>query len=128
MVKCKQTRKHKYTFTISICPSQCNCSMRRQRFSCFKNFAQNTDIHLSGKTAKLHDWPKIGSQLLVQWTTSYILSNQDCHHLLAAARLPHRDQRISQLLPLNRKHHQIQWPVEVTSEHAGNRRRQILTS
>ena len=28
---------------------------------------------------KLHDWPIMGSQLLVQWTTSYFLSYQDCH-------------------------------------------------
>ena len=43
-------------------------------------------------------------------------------------RLLHRNQRISQILPVNWKHHQIQWRLEVTSEHAGNRCRQILTS
>ena len=53
--------------------------MKRQRFYCLKYFAQSTDIHLSGKSAKLHDWSTMGSQLLVQWTTSYFLSYQDCH-------------------------------------------------
>ena len=38
--------------------------MKRQRFYCFIYFAQNTDIHLSGKSVKLHDWPLTGSQLL----------------------------------------------------------------
>ena len=31
------------------------------------------------KSVKLHDWIIIGSQLLVQWTTSYFLSFQNCH-------------------------------------------------
>ena len=38
--------------------------MKRQRFYCFIYFAQNTDIHLSGNSVKLHDWPITGSQLL----------------------------------------------------------------
>ena len=60
------------------------------------------------KTAKLYNKPKMGTQLLVQWTTSYLLSYQDCHHLPPAAQLPHRDQRISPILPVNPKQHQIQ--------------------
>ena len=60
------------------------------------------------KTAKLHNWPRMRKQLLVQWTTSYLLSYQDCHHLPAAARLLHRDQRISPIRPVNPKQHQIQ--------------------
>ena len=35
----------------------------------------------------------MGKQLPVQWTTSYLLSYQDCLHLPAAARLQHRDQK-----------------------------------
>ena len=53
---------------------------------------------------------------------------QDCHHLPAAARLLHRDQRISHIFLVNRKHHQIQWRLEVPSMHAGKRCRRILTS
>ena len=53
--------------------------MKRQRFCCLICFAQNRDTHLNGKTVKLQDWPKMGSQLLVQWTTSYFLPYQDCH-------------------------------------------------
>ena len=53
--------------------------MKRQRFCCLICFAQNRDLHLNGKTVKLHDWPQKGSQLLVQWATSYFLPYQDCH-------------------------------------------------
>ena len=101
-------KKTSVRFKISICSSQCNYSMKRQQFSRLVRFAQNTDVHMSGKTVKLHDWPKMGRQLLVQWRTSYLLSYQDYRHLPAAARLLHRDQRISPILPVNRKHHQIQ--------------------
>ena len=46
-------------------------------------------------------------------TITFIMNNfvplyQDCHHLPAAARLLHRDKRISQIFLVNRKHHQIQ--------------------
>ena len=47
-------------------------------------------------------------ELLVQWTTSYLLSYQDCDHLPAAARLLHRNQRVSQILPVIPENHQIQ--------------------
>ena len=117
-----------FWFTISICSKQCDYSMKRQRFYCFRCFAQSTDIHLSGKTAKLHDWPIMGSQLLVQWTTSYYLSYQDWSSIPAAARLQHRDQRISEIVPEIWDHYQIQWRLEVTNMHAGNRCWQILTS
>ena len=63
---------------------------------------------MSGKTAKLHNLPKMGKQLLVQWTTLFLLSYQDCHHPAAAARLLHRDKRISPILPVNARQHQIQ--------------------
>ena len=48
---------------ISICSQQCNYSMKRQRFYCFISFAQNADIHMSGKRAKLYDWPKNGKTI-----------------------------------------------------------------
>ena len=105
-----------------------NYSKKRQQFYRLESLAQNTDVHMSGKTAKLHNWPKMGKQLLVQWTASYLLSYQDCHHLPAAARLPHRDQRISPILPVNPKQHQIQWRLDVPSMRAGNRYRPTLAS
>ena len=37
--------------------------MKRLRFYCFINFSQNTDIQMSGKSVKLHDWPKIGKSI-----------------------------------------------------------------
>ena len=49
MVKFIQTRKHQFLFLISICSQQCNYSSKRQRFYCFVNFAQNADVHMSGK-------------------------------------------------------------------------------
>ena len=39
------------------------------------------------KTAKLHNWPKTGRQLFVQWTTRYFSLHQDCHHIPAASSL-----------------------------------------
>ena len=56
MEKCKQTRKHKYTFV-------CNYSMKHQEFYRLVSFAQNTDIHMSGTTVKVHDWPKNGKTI-----------------------------------------------------------------
>ena len=50
------------------------------------------------------------------------------HHLPAAARLLHQDQRISQHLSVSPKHHQIPLRLEVPRMHAGNRCRQTLTS
>ena len=52
MGKCKQTRRQKCMFTISICSSQCNYSMKRQQFHCLVSFAQNTDVHTSGKNGE----------------------------------------------------------------------------
>ena len=60
------------------------------------------------KSAKLHNWPKMSRQLFVQWTTLYLLSYQDFHHLPAAARLQYQDQRISPTIPENWEHYQIQ--------------------
>ena len=39
-------------FTISICSSQCIYSMKRQQFSPLVSFAQNTDVHMSGKMGR----------------------------------------------------------------------------
>ena len=96
IAKCRQTRRRKCKFTISICSSQCNYSKKRQQFYRLVSFAQNTDVHTSGKTAKLHYWPKKGRQLLLQWITLFLSLYQDYHHLPAAARLLHQDRRISQ--------------------------------
>ena len=74
MGKCRQTRKHKCTFKISICSSQCNYSKKSQQVYRFVSFAQNTDVHMSGKTAKLHDWQKMRKQLLLLWTTLYLFT------------------------------------------------------
>ena len=63
MEKCKQTRRHKCMFTISICSSLCNYSKKRQQFYRLVSFAQNTDVHTSGKTVKLHDWPQNGKTI-----------------------------------------------------------------
>ena len=59
----------------------------------------------SGETPRL---TKMGRQLLVYWIILYLSLYQDCHHLPAAARSLHQDQRISQNLLVNPKHQQIQ--------------------
>ena len=82
--QCKWTSKHKFLFMISICSQQCNYSMKRLRFFCFKSFAQKRGYSNEWKTTKLHDWHKIGSQFLVQWTTQNLSLSQDCHQIPAA--------------------------------------------
>ena len=83
---------------------------------------------MNGNSAKLHDWPIMGSQLLVQWTTQHFSLYQDCHHIPAAVRLQHRDQQINKIISENWEYYQIQSRLEVTSMHAGNRCWQTLTS
>ena len=62
---------------ISICSQQCNYSMKRQRFCCFISFAQNADIHMSGKRRNSTIDQKMGRQLLVPRTTQYFMLYQD---------------------------------------------------
>ena len=100
--------------------------MKRQRFYCFIYYAQIMDIHLSEKSAKLHDWPIMGSLLLVQWTTSYFLLYQDCHQFQQQFVFNIEINR-SVIFPENWDY-QIQSRLEVTSMHAGNRCWQIVTS
>ena len=123
--KCKQTRRHKCMYTISICPSQCNYSKKRQQFHRLVCFAQNTHVHTSGKNVKLHDWPRMGRQLDVKWIILFFSLYQEYLHLPAAARLL---QRTSQNISVSPKHHQSQRRLEVPSMHAGNRCTQTLTS
>ena len=120
--------KPREQLTATICSQQCNYSMKRQRFYCLISFAQKRGHSYECKTAKLHDWPKMGRQLLVQRTTQYFSLYQDCHHIPAAFCLQHRDQRIRLILPYNWEHYWIQQQLEVTSMHAGNRCWQIMTS
>ena len=53
MGKCKQTKKHKFSLTILISSWRCKYSMKREQFYRLESFALNTDIHMSGKTAKI---------------------------------------------------------------------------
>ena len=114
--ECKQTRKHKKMITILIYSWRCNYSMKWQQFYRLESFAQNTDIHMSGLTVKNHIWPKMGILLLAKRIIVYLLSYQDCQHLPATGRLPHRDKMISQIILANRDPHQIQWRLDVTSQ------------
>ena len=71
MVKCRQTRRHKCMFKISICSTQCNYSKKRQQFYRLESFAQTADIHMSGKTAEtLH--------LAEKWEDNYLYNGQLC--------------------------------------------------
>ena len=53
------------------------------------------------KAANLHNWPRMGRQLFVHWTTQYFSLYQNCHHSPAAVCLQHRDQRISRIISVN---------------------------
>ena len=53
---------------ISICSQQCNYSMKRQRFCCFMSFAQNADIHMSGKQRN--------SPIDTKWEDNYLYNGQ----------------------------------------------------
>ena len=48
----------------ATCSSRCNYSMKRQQFHRLVSFAQNTDIHTSGITAKTHDKTKVDDNYL----------------------------------------------------------------
>ena len=103
--------------------------MKRLRFCYFINFSQNTDIQMSGKSVKLHDWPKLGNQLLVQWTTSYLLSYQGLSSYSSSSlSSTSKSTDLSNYSKKKWERYQIQSRLEVTSMHAGNRCWQILIS
>ena len=70
--------------------------MKRQRFYCFRCFAQSTDIHLSGKTAKLSRLANNGKSTTCTMDNFVLLVVPGLSSIPAAARLQHRDQRISE--------------------------------
>ena len=87
---------------------------------------ENTEIHLNGKSVKLHNWPIMGSQQLVQWTTSNFLY-QDCHLFQQQFVFNIEIKGSEKLFQTTWDFYQIQSRLEVTSMHAGNRCWQILT-
>ena len=62
---------------ISICSQQCNYSIKRQRLYCFMSFAQNAEIHMSGKRRNSTIGPK--------WEDNYLHNENSV--LLVASRL-----------------------------------------
>ena len=103
--------------------------MKRQRFYCFISFAQNADIHLSGK--------RRNSTTGQKWEDKYLyngqLSTSRCIKIVIIFQQHFvfnidRDRRISPIIPENWEHYQIQSRLEVTVMHAGNRCWQIMTS
>ena len=52
--KSKQTREHKYTFTILISSGRCKYSMTRLQFYHLENSAKNTDLPVRGPAVKNH--------------------------------------------------------------------------
>ena len=85
MEKCIQTRKHKYTFTISIYSWQCNYSKKRLLFNRLENSANTTDMVDQ----------KRGRQSFAKRTTSYLLLFQGSPLVLAAISRQHRHCRSS---------------------------------
>ena len=68
-----------------------------------------TRIFISvGKRWNSTNCPKMGRQLLVQWTIQYFSLCQDRHHIPAAFCLQHRDQRTRPIFPENWDYYQIQ--------------------
>ena len=57
MEKCKQTRRHRFLFTILASSWLCNFSKIRLQFDRLENSAKNTDSLMSGQAVKNHDWP-----------------------------------------------------------------------
>ena len=93
MGKCKQTRKHRYTFTILISSWQCKYSMTRLQIYHLENSAKNTDIPMSGPAVKNHVWPKKGRNIFIQRKTSCLLLFLDCQSLVLVRPL-HRHRRL----------------------------------
>ena len=91
---CKQTRKHKYRFTILISSWQCNYSKKRLLFYPLENSAKTMDIPASGSAVKNHGWTKRRRQCFAKRTISYLLLFPGCPPLLVAIRLQHRHCRI----------------------------------
>ena len=95
--------------------------MKRQQFSCFISFGQNADVHLSGKRRNSTIGPNCEDTCLYDGRRSTSRCIKTVVMFQQHFCLQHRDQRISLIIPENWEHCQIQWQLEVTSMHAGNR-------
>ena len=101
--------------------------MKRWRFYCFMYFDQHTDFPSSEKLVKLHNWPIIGSQLLVLCTTAYFLWYQDCHLLQQQFVFNIEMNGSVKIISETWDYFQIRVRLGVTNMHAGNRCWQIMT-
>ena len=97
MVKCKQTRKHKKTFTILISSWRCKYSMTLLQFHHVESSAKNTDLPLSGPAVKSHAWPNKGRRFSARRKFRTICSPWIVVKILVPARLLHRYRRIHQV-------------------------------
>ena len=71
MKKCKQTRKHKYTFTILISSWRCQSSRTRQQSCRWTSSAKNTEKLLSGASGQKPQLTKSGKRIL--WNTEHFV-------------------------------------------------------
>ena len=95
--QCKQTSKQKFFCSWSRSVRNSAITRWTSASPLLHQLCSKRGYSFEWKAAKLHDWSKMGRQLLVQWTTQYFSLYQDCHHIPEAVCLQHRDQRISPL-------------------------------
>ena len=102
MRKCKQVRKHRYTFTtLSSRWHACRPVIRKA--------LRRTRLYLwVGQRSKSHIWPRMGIEFCARHKTSFLLFSQDCRQARARVRLLHRSRRTYRV-PL-----QVQQDYEVT--------------
>ena len=79
-----QIQTQKFLFMISIRSQQCNYSIKTPAILLLHQLCSKRGYSYEWKTAKLHNWPQMGRQLLVLWTTQYFSLYQDRHNIPAA--------------------------------------------
>ena len=109
--KCKQTRNHKFSFTILISSWQCKCLKIRLQFCRLENSAKNAEKPMSGSAVKSHTWPNKGRRVYATRKISYLLLSLDCRQILVPVRPPHIHTRTRQV------HLQVQQQSEVKIRH-----------
>ena len=107
MVKCKQTWKHKCTFTILISSWRCSYSRTRLQVKHLESFAKKTDIPMSGPAVKNHGWPKTGRNSCAKRKISNPLWSLDCRQVFLPVRPPHRCRRTQQVCPQVQQHREV---------------------
>ena len=78
MEKCKQMRKHRFSFTIQSSSWRCTCSMIRLPSCHWASSAKNMVTPVSGPVVRSHIWPRMWKEFCVRQIKPFLLSSQDC--------------------------------------------------